>query len=276
MSDLSATAPDPFESVDSWREVRPPNDKHPFDVDPTSLGRTGFAVAYQRFEEALEPRGNEEFKTSRPDVLKWITAQATFAVYEALEWTHSLHDTLRSTSGNGYDEDVWPSQRDPELGPLVEGALGARNAIHHGLRRVVGYIVQPLPLVDGVAPHPATVRHLRWVEEVPIPTRDGKPVQRGKDARRFADAFNDHVRGLDVRNTLRAINAYFARAIDGTVPSEDAFVSYKDTAPLPINFDFLYVDNPSDLHRNPSRRSTPRPGRGRGHRSTQRRRRLPQ
>lgn len=224
-----ADAGDPFAALDSWSEKRPPTDHHPFDVDPLRLGRTGFAVAYNRLHEELSTLGNEEPKFGRPEVRRAITSRTMLALYELLEWSHSIHDLLRETRPDYRAK--FPGETDHDYGRFVEGALGARNAVHHGLRRLAGYVEHRMPVVDGIYPFPPVVRHLRWVSSLPAQQEDNA---------RFREAFNQHLAGTDVRTTFRIANAYFSRVIDGRDPAEPTLVSYMEAEPLPVDYGFVY------------------------------------
>ncbi|GAA1437982.1 hypothetical protein GCM10009616_40640 [Microlunatus lacustris] len=111
-----------------------PSDRNPADWNHYVVGRIGLRHAWQRLWSAtarnsFEPPANEVDDPAGQDPL----AQVIVALYEALEWIHSLHEHLHLDGK--YSN---PSDLDPIAGQTVSGLLGARNASHHGMRRVVG------------------------------------------------------------------------------------------------------------------------------------------
>ncbi|MFE4948668.1 hypothetical protein ACFQ9V_01020 [Leifsonia sp. NPDC056665] len=153
------------------------------------------------------------------------TAQAIVAVFDALEWVHSLHDHLRSDGRYGR-----PSDLDEDLGNYVEGLIGARNASHHGLRRVVGFVPVAMSVYKvegGRGVHTGSyaeaspllqLRWLRFLPQRPEEIHQEKPILRVTDQ---ITAYEEHLAGRDVRNRFTAALAFFFDALEGRRSSPD-------------------------------------------------------
>ncbi len=214
-----ALEPDLYMGWGRWRARIFPSDDHVSDNQPLALGLSGLAVAVTRLFEILAnlpsplPDENGQNPGGTP------TVKAIVAVYDALEWVHSLNDHL--TSANAYRP---ASEIDAELGPYVEGLLAARNASHHGLRRVVGFVPVEMSIYKvhgnrwihtGTYTDGSAITQLRWVRA--LPPRP-EPGEQDKPVLRYADqiaAYVEHLAGRDVHNTFRAAGAFFFDAVRG-------------------------------------------------------------
>lgn len=216
-----------------WRERIYPSGTHPADSDPLALGRTGLRVAFAQLHTALFPgnRADPQPGSATNDLLE-ATTVAVQAVYEALEWAHSLHDYL--VKNGRYSK---PTEINAELGAYVAGALGARNASHHGLRRVVGFVDVPRPIYaarasrwvhTGTYADTAVDRQLRWVKKLPPPPLDHAWQEK---------AYEDHLAGREVRNTFAALLGFFIWVIDGhPVPSGLLYGPGNDWPPIGLRY----------------------------------------
>lgn len=221
-----------------WRARIYPPSAHISDSNPLTIGRVGLWTAVNRVSQVLN-----SLATSLPDEeamkpSESPTLQAVVAVADALEWVHSLHDHL--TYKGEYRR---PSELDAELGPYIEGLIGARNASHHGLRRVVGFVTVPMSVYavkgrrwvhTGTYAETAPSLQLRWIQSLP-PRSERR--ERGKPALRYADqidAFERNLAGRDVRNTFNASIAFFFSAIAQQTWSPDTLYG-PAAAPPPID-----------------------------------------
>lgn len=206
-----------------WRERIFDDSSHPADANPLVLGRVGLRRATHAVSEAQKDGGTPE-DSSLPD--QDPVVQALLATYEALEWIHSLDEHLKLDGRYGNAVDV-----DPLYGAYVEGAIGARNASHHGLRRVLSTIPVARPIYKaqgdrwvhtGAFHDQGPLPSLRWRRTLPPRMESGTP----RDARiiyseRQLEAFHEHMAGREVTMTLYAVIAFFYLSIDGRpVPPE--------------------------------------------------------
>lgn len=214
-----ALEPDFYVGWGRWRARIFPPDDHISDNQPLALGLSGLAIAVTRLFEIL---GN--LPSPLPDETgqnpgETPTVKAIVAVYDALEWVHSLNDHL--TRAKTYQ---FASEIDAELGPYVEGLLAARNASHHGLRRVVGFVPVEMSIYKvhgnrwvhtGGYTDGAAITQLRWVRALPPRPEAG---EQDRPVLRYADqiaAYVEHLAGRDVHNTFRAAGAFFFDAVRG-------------------------------------------------------------
>lgn len=226
-----------------WRERLAPPNPSSFDDTPLTVGRSGLASALSRLRGALYPMvapGQSRTQQQSDQAL----LSAVTATYDALEWVHSLDEHLR-VSGR-YTTAL---SEDPTCGGFVEGAIGARNASHHGLRRVVGFVDVPSPkyVAEGrrwthTGEYDSTwsVAQVRWVSQLPLRT---EPKETGKSALRWTkqeQSFIEHLAGRDVRNTFNALTAFFFYALDGKPLPSDLFFG-PATSPPPIDPDSLSI-----------------------------------
>lgn len=200
-----------------WKDRIYPSVEHPAEHNPVTLARTGFRAAFDRFYEMQ--RTLPESLEGEADLVprESPTLRALVAVQDVLEWTHSLFELHRS-------EFPIPSDADAVFGPFVTGALGARNAAHHSLRRIVGLAKVPpaIYVVDGPRwVHSGTYAEdqqfvsVRWVEDVTPDIR--LPYQRS--------AYLSHLAGRDVRNTLNGIFGFFFYTVEGNSPPRDLIMN---------------------------------------------------
>jgi hypothetical protein len=219
-----ALEPDAYIGWGRWRARIFPPDVNVADSNPLVLGRHGLMVAVDRLFQALSTMPATLPVESTLPPSESPTAKAIVAVFDALEWVHSLHDHLES---NVY---TTPSAMDPEIGPYVEGLLAARNASHHGLRRVVGFtpVAMSVYKVDGgrwvhsgeYMDRPTV--QLRWVRDLP-PRSEAKESDRAvlRSSTQIAN-YSQHLAGRDVRNTFLAARAFFFNSISGLLVPPDA------------------------------------------------------
>lgn len=210
-----------------WKERIYPSDPHAADSNPFALGRFGLQMASMRLHQALRPPEESAGEVDAKDLHHRRTTAAIVAVYDALEWVHSLHDHLIESGRYKRPADV-----DATYGPYVEGVIGARNASHHGLRRVVGFIdvARPIYAAKGTRwVHTGTYadrdpdRQLRWVETLPVRSETGADKTQALRYASQSSAFEQHLAGREVRNTFAAVNAFYFYALDGKEPPADHF-----------------------------------------------------
>lgn len=206
---------DRFVTLGRWRERIYPTGIHPADENQHTLCRAGLRQAVRRLFDVLNPTDAKPAQAGET-VNDDATVKAILATYEALEWVHSFWEYMRD------EEKLFAAATDidPLYGPYVEGAVGARNASHHGVRRVVGIVPveHPIYLLTGRRWIHArqmtseTYLQVRWVESLP-----GEPI---RSANQNA-AFIEHLAGREVRNTFNAISAFFFYSVRGEAAPYD-------------------------------------------------------
>ncbi len=193
--------------------------------DPLSLGRTGLDEAVGRLTRLLPlSDGPEAGSISTADL-----ACAIAATYDVLEWVHSLNEYLVQIE----QRYKTASEIDKVHGPFVEGAIGARNAAHHGLRRVVSvvWLGAPIYRVDGYRwVHTGTYTDdvtpsVRWLQKLP------GPALRFDEQRRNYEA---HLSGRDVRGTVLRLHDFFFQTVDGR-PAANTNLDNPAYHPAPID-----------------------------------------
>lgn len=214
-----ALSQDVFLGSGRWRERIAPTGSHPADKNQRQLCLLGLKNAIDRLGEAMSALSQPSTSPAAgPNTDE--TVRGTLATYDALEWVHSFDELLRNE--HSYKN---ASNLDPVLGSYVEGAIGARNAFHHGARRVVGIVsVEPVVyLVQGrrwvYADTPGLgvgneYLQLRWVAQLP-----GPPIR----STVLNQAFLNHLAARDVRNTFNAIWGFFGFSIVGQSHPTDHF-----------------------------------------------------
>lgn len=210
-----------------WKDRIYPTGEHAADRNPLTVGHVGLRSAMTRLHAALypseatapEPVGAEA-GTPNADP----TIRAMVAVYDALEWIHSLNEHLRLDGRYKRATDV-----DPWAGEFVLGAIGARNASHHGLRRVVGRVdVQwPVYVAEGTRwVHTGQLSDhagidVRWVEHLPPRPEESEVDKPALTYPSQVDAFEKHLAGRDVYNTLTVCWAFFRfRVLGEPLPAD--------------------------------------------------------
>lgn len=133
------------------------------------------------------------------------------ATYDALEWIHSVDEHYRQDAVYSSPTDI-----DSEAGGFILGALGARNASHHGLRQVVEYVEVERPLYaarnyrwehTGMYAPDTTDSQLRWIRELPLRQEvNGDPGT--IRSRRLEQAFLNRLSGREVRNSLAMVSEF--------------------------------------------------------------------
>jgi len=200
---------DLFSPYGRWRErIYEPREADP----PTSfgIGLMGLVAALERLFaavviDAADPatQDSEPVNAGRQ---RRITAIA--AAYDALEWTHSLDELCRRAGKYQRAPDL-----DPVGGPIVLGAIGARNASHHGLRQVVDIVDVARPLYEATGnrlvrsprlSESMVTKQVRWVENLPLPPLN-VPSQES--------AYLEHLAGREVRNTFILIRNFFFASV---------------------------------------------------------------
>lgn len=180
--------------------IYPPEDRTYSGDTEVSRGEQGLHLAITRAQEAAQFEGIQSIDGARPS----HEHAAQVATYEVLEWAHSLHEYYQRL---GTYED--PVELHPDVGSFVEAAIAARNASHHGLRRVVGIAAVSLPIYLATevgdwkhtgqfteASHPS----LRWRRELPPP-----PLR----SARLQALYADLLAGTDVRLAFRMLARFF-------------------------------------------------------------------
>jgi len=234
---------DIYSAYGRWKARHYPVDRHLADDNPLTVGRVGLRAAMGRIDEATRhvSEAARQEQSDAPEEHLDTTSEQTpaanddpivqtiVAVYDALEWIHSLDEHLKN---DGRYKDA--TELDPVAGAFVEGAIGARNASHHGLRRVVGAVNVPASTYVAHGPlwvlsnEPGPVRHrfvqVRWVEDLPGRI---EAKHAGKAALRIPDqltAYQTHLAGREVRNTLLTCWGFFLYSVDGEeIPPEMVF-----------------------------------------------------
>lgn len=109
-------------------------------TDPVPMVRHGYRLTVARWNEVIRtlPADPSIEASSALNPKNSPNALIVIAAHEILEWIHSLHDFLRSRGV--YASGLTPSEVDPDLGPYVDGLLGARIALHHQFTPVVGLV----------------------------------------------------------------------------------------------------------------------------------------
>lgn len=208
-----------------WRERIYPTEKHLADVNQDVVCRVGLRQALDRLWDAVnvkDPNPTAFGGKANDDP----TVVAMIATYDALEWIHSFDEYLRKEEKT-YES---PSKFDPVHGPYVEGALGARNASHHGVRRVVGLVdVQgPIYALDGRRwtrtglLTPQSFAEVRWVEELP-----GEPLR----SKVQQAAYSTYLAGRNVRNTFAALFGFFFFSVVGEAVPDGTISTHVQLAP---------------------------------------------
>lgn len=213
-----------------WKARYYPTDKHLADDNPLTMGRVGLRAAMARLGETVSAarQAMADGPVEEPGVDEPVnedpTVKIIVAVYDALEWIHSLDEHMKREGKYENATDL-----DAVLGAYVEGAIGARNASHHGLRRVVGAVRVPpasyvavrerwvLDEVDGLE---ASVVQVRWVEKLPLRIEAKEAGKSGALRRPEQEAaYEEHLAGREVLNTLMRCWAFFLHTVvDQPVP----------------------------------------------------------
>lgn len=186
--------------------IYPPDDRT-YEAD-TELGRGehGLHLAIVRAEKAADFEGVRSIDEARPS----HEHAAQVATYEVLEWAHSLHDYYRERET--YED---PTALHSDIGSFVEATMGARNASHHGLRRVVGIAAtsQPIYVATEMGDWKHTGRYtepnrpsLRWRRELPPPALQSQRLQK---------LYTNFLAGTDVRLTFRMLARFFFYVVPG-------------------------------------------------------------
>lgn len=216
---------DRFHVRGRWKQRIWPTGTHPADWNHYMVGRVGLLQAWQRLYEAL---GRAEKTMTSTDVSGASSnphddpiAQAMVAAYEAMEWIHSLDEHLLKDGRYQTASDL-----DQIAGAIVEGVIAARNASHHGLRRVVGVARVP----DTVYVALADLRweltdrsdtasgflSIRWLQGIPSRAELGidanEAVLRSK---RQHQAYLDHLAGREVRSTIGVAAGFMLYTVSG-------------------------------------------------------------
>lgn len=149
---------DGYLSYGRWRERIPPTATHPADLNPRTMCRAGLRQALRRLFEAMSLPHSTVAAAGPVD--DDPTVRAIIATYDALEWVHTFNEYARAASLYRNATDL-----DPVNGSFVEGAIGARNASHHGMRRVIGIVevkgpTTPLPRIGGSTPEHTEMTNL--------------------------------------------------------------------------------------------------------------------
>ena len=219
-----------------WKARYFPTDRHLADDHAFTMGRVGLRAAMTRLAEAVgrvreamadgpvAPPGPDEPVNDDPIV------QMIVAVYDALEWIHSLDEHLRQDGA--YKR---ATEKDPVIGAFVEGAIGARNASHHGLRRVVGAVRVPASAYVAVRDRwvlddrhglEREIVQVRWVEKLPLRT---EAKHAGTDsALRIPEqegAYEQHLAGREVQNTLLTCWVFFRFTVMGEPVPPGIFIT---------------------------------------------------
>lgn len=247
---------DGYSAYGRWKARYYSEDAHLADTHPLTVGLVGLRAAMARLERevldmakrwreardapaTIEPEEPGPAPTAPNDD---PIVRAVVAVYDALEWIHSLDEHLKNAGVYANAADI-----DPVAGAFVEGAIGARNASHHGLRRVVGAVSVPPSayvavgrrwLLDREAAPEPTVVQVRWVNELP---RRTEAKHAGKPALRIPQqeaAYADHLAGREVRNTLLTCWGFFLYRIHGE-PIPEGMVFTPAAGPPPIDPEHL-------------------------------------
>ncbi|MHA7306746.1 hypothetical protein ACX80E_16135 [Arthrobacter sp. TMN-49] len=183
-----------------------PQTGHPVGKNPLPMVRHGYRLAIARWNEATEglPDGGREEEATELSKDDLPMALTLIATHDVLEWVASMHDFLRAQGL--YKTKLTPSMLDPELGPFVDGILGARHALHHAFAPVLGlvtvsateYVAQNdrWELV-GISSEHSRVRP-RWAETIPE-----------IEAKRQRQCFIDHLAGRDVAESFTMTTHYF-------------------------------------------------------------------
>lgn len=224
---------DHYSTRGRWRQPFFPTADHPADSNHRMVGRVGLLRAWDRLYVAL----SELEKSTTGDAVPVAenphndpVALAIAAAYEGLEWVHSLdeHFQLSGSYANASDLDA-------DAGPVVEAMVGARNASHHGLRRVLGVALVPIvsyvasdkrwelnepsePLLDALTV-PRDQRHfasVRWTSDIPERVEAlVKPRDKKLRSQHQRQAFLEHLAGRDVRSTFGVAAGFLLFTVEG-------------------------------------------------------------
>lgn len=210
-----------------WKERIYPTGQHPADLNQQTMCRAGLRSAYLRFS-AIMGELNTTLDPTQP-AQNDATARAIIATYDVLEWVHTFNEYLIAEGKYRTATDI-----DAVHGPYVQGAIGARNASHHGIRRVVGIVEVPRSSYElqgkrwvyledaGVESEHALVPQVRWVQTLPPP-----PL-------RFTlqtETFEKYLAGREVWNTFSSIVAFLFYRVDGETPPNDLLFGPAPHAP---------------------------------------------
>jgi len=196
-------------------------------------------LKFHEIRDNLEQLAEQPTSPSQDPIVKAIVA-----AYEALEWVHSLDEHL--ILDGKYSR---ASSLDPVNGPLVEGAIGARNASHHGLRRVIGIVHVARPIYAAIGArwvHQGTYAdgesdlQIRWVRDLPMRIEEGAEEVSAIRSTRQLQNFNEHLAGREVRHTFNAIAAFFFHSIMGRSAPPEMFFG-PAAHPPPIDPDSVQV-----------------------------------
>lgn len=209
---------DLYSSVGRWRERLYSDYRHPADVNPFIVGRVGLRLAVDKLWQELTLSDGDKSEVD-PIPERDPIVLAMIATYEAMEWVHSLDDHLKADGRYEHASDI-----DPVFGGYVQGVIGARNASHHGLRRVLGVVTVARPIYAATGPlwvHTGTTgdvtdQSVRWLPTLPQRTEakhadDTQPIYSARQLR----AFEEQLAGREVRLTMRAAIAFFYFSLRG-------------------------------------------------------------
>lgn len=208
---------DQYTGYGRWKERIFPTAAHLADKNPLTIGRVGLRRALSRLDEVLAPSTQNPGAPVTPNNDELVSAMV--GLYNALEWVHSLNEHV-SKSGKYSD----PSDLHSELGAMVNGVVAARNASHHGLRRVVGIVEVPRAIYQATATrwvHTGTYDEsqpdlqVRWVEKLPMRSEPGEDQTKALYSAKQEKDFIIHLGGREVRHTLRSVFEFFVYTIDG-------------------------------------------------------------
>lgn len=202
-----------------WRERLYSDESHPADVNPFIVGRVGLRLAVDTLWRVLHSSEGQAEPATHLEADRDPVVLAMVATYEAMEWVHSLDEHLRAEGRYERASDL-----DPVYGGYVDGVIGARNASHHGLRRVIGVMGVTRPTYAARGPlwvHTGTLNDIeypsvRWLRTLPSRTEakyvdDTTPIY----SLRQLQEFEKHLSGREVGLTLRAAMGFFYYSLDG-------------------------------------------------------------
>lgn len=191
-------------------------------INNLAMGRRGQFRASDALGAALERANADGISSEERD---GALVDAAIATVEFLDWTHALDEYHREQKTYRKASEVHA-----ELGPYVEGAIGARNAAHHGIRTVVGFttvgpsiylasrgrwMLQPNTDAAPTQGLPSFIT-LRWRRH--LPAHPLMPAGRAIRSPEQIVAFEHNLGGRDVRNTVNLVLSFFNWAVHGSPP----------------------------------------------------------
>lgn len=225
---------DQYTGYGRWRERIFPTETHLADKNPLTIGRVGLRRALARLDEVLSPSTQSPENPVTPNEDELVSAMV--GLYDSLEWIHSLNEHVVKIGR--YRN---PSDLHAALGAMVNGAVAARNASHHGLRRVVGIVEVPRAIYQATTNrwvHTGTYDssrpdlQVRWVEKLPMRSEPGEDQVKALFSAKQERDFTEYLAGREVRHTIRLVFEFFLYTIDGKTAPPNLYFGPATNPPM--------------------------------------------